>query len=351
VVEPCSQARASYKILECLIRQRESVVSPKTCLRKTLPKDPVFDKLPATFLNLLLFFLGEGIQVSITDGCVEVFLRALQSDQAEDAWKSFLITYSELIFGVIRSIAQDPDSSGDCFVFVCGRLADKNYRRLRSFRQDGRARFSTWLRAVVRNLCLDWYRAKFGRKQMFRFLTSRSVLDQQIFQAAFQRGMNPEEVRRELSGKGYDLSFPDVERCIEELRNLMSARQLWLLSVGKISTNSLDSTADDSGAPEIVDPAPNPEMIAILRENRATLSEAFARISSGDQLLLRLRYVEGLGLQEVADLVGLKDPQTADRRIRGAIEHLRERVERKNLLLRKTEIRIRIVSQDKSKRC
>jgi len=263
--------------------------------------------------------------------CVELLLVALQSEQAQTAWESFLTDYSDLIFGVIRRFTQDADHSGDCFLFVCGKLSDSNYRRLCSFRPDGRARFSTWLRAVVRNLCLDWYRSKFGRKQIFRFLASRPTIDQQVFQAAFQRGINAEEVLLDLSRKGYDVGFSEVERRIEELRSLLSARQLWLLSVARVPTTSLDSIPEDSNDQDVIDPAPNPETVAILRENQTTLSQAFALISPSDQLLLRLRYFEGLGLQEVASLVGLKDPQTADRRIRGAINRLRERLDKKGM--------------------
>jgi hypothetical protein len=50
----------------------------------------------------------------------------------------------------------------------------------------------------------------------------------------------------------------------------------------------------------------------------------FGSLTDSDRLLVRLRYQEGLTLQQVARLVGLKDAQTADRRLRDIIDHLRQ---------------------------
>ena len=269
------------------------------------------------------------------DGGVGTLLEALQSDQKDLAWESFLTTYSELIYGVIKTFAHNPDHSGDCFLFVCTKLADKNYRRLRAFRPDGRARFSTWLRAVVRNLCLDWHRSVFGRRQLFRFVASRSTLDQEIFEATFQRCAKLHEIWNDLTQKGFDLSYCELQERVEELRNLMSFRQLWLLSASRIPIESLDLDEESSSRIEVIDPLPDPERMAILRETRTALAKALRVVDPGDRLLLRLRYLEGLGLVEVARLVGLKDAQTADRRIREAIERLREKIDKERVLLGK----------------
>jgi RNA polymerase sigma factor (sigma-70 family) len=269
------------------------------------------------------------------DGGVGTLLEALQSDQKDLAWESFLTTYSELIYGVIKTFAHNPDQSSDCFLFVCTKLADKNYRRLRAFRPDGRARFSTWLRAVVRNLCLDWHRSVFGRRQLFRFVASRSTLDQEIFEAAFQRCAKLHDIWNDLTQKGFDLSYSEVQERVEELRNLMSFRQLWLLSASKMPIESLDLSEESSPRIEVIDPLPDPERMAILKETRTGLARALRVVDPSDRLLLRLRYLEGLGLVEVARLVGLKDAQTADRRIREAIEHLREKIDKEKVFLGK----------------
>ena len=130
------------------------------------------------------------------DAAIESLLEELQSGDAQLAWRTFLTSYSDLIYGVIRTFARNADHAGDCFLFVCEKLADKKYRRLRSFRPDGRARFSTWLRVVVRNLCLDWHRAHFGRRQVFRSVASLSAIEQEIFGLLFLRRLFRGKARR-----------------------------------------------------------------------------------------------------------------------------------------------------------
>jgi RNA polymerase sigma factor (sigma-70 family) len=93
-----------------------------------------------------------------------------------------------------------------------------------------------------------------------------------------------------------------------------------------VAVESLDSDREESQALRVADPSPDPERIAILRETQTALARALPRIDANDRLLLRLRYLEGLGLLQVARLVGLKDAQTADRRIREALERLREKL-------------------------
>lgn len=51
----------------------------------------------------------------------------------------------------------------DRYLFALEELARDDYRRLRAYTPDARARFSTWLAIVVRRLCLDHHRSRYGR--------------------------------------------------------------------------------------------------------------------------------------------------------------------------------------------
>jgi DNA-directed RNA polymerase specialized sigma subunit len=63
-----------------------------------------------------------------------------------------------------------------------------------------------------------------------------------------------------------------------------------------------------------------------MRDTKLAVVRAFAQLNSRDRLLLRLRFAESLSFVEVARLLGLKDAQTADRRIRDVLERLREKL-------------------------
>ena len=264
-------------------------------------------------------------------------LSALASADRQSAWCEFLDRYSGLIYHVIHSFDRDPDRSGNCFLFVCEQLSAKDFRRLRKFDLVGRASFSTWLCAVARNLCLDWHRKEHGRYRVLGPVARRSAADQLLFELVFRRGFSVEEAREELSRRGVDLSFAAIEQRISDLRRCMSSRQLWLLSSGKTVPDSIDSGEEGTYVAEPADPAPDPEALVALRETHEQVSAALGSLTDSDRLLVRLRYQEGLTLQQVARLVGLKDAQTADRRLRDIIDHLRQALGVEHLVRGKTK--------------
>jgi RNA polymerase sigma factor (sigma-70 family) len=81
----------------------------------------------------------------------------------DQAWAEFLQSYSRLILYVARQKPRDDDGVMDRYAFVVEKLGENNCRRLRNFAADGRGKFTTWLMVVVRRLCLDHDRHKYGR--------------------------------------------------------------------------------------------------------------------------------------------------------------------------------------------
>lgn len=266
---------------------------------------------------------GEDLTFMPGDPFIAAILSAFSSEQREAAWCAFLDRYNPLIYHVVRSFDRDPDRSGNCFLFVCEQLSARSFRRLRKFEMGGRASFSTWLCAVVRNLCLDWHRKENGRHRVFSSMARRSATDQHLWELVFRRGLTAEEACAELRRRGIELSFAAVEQRIGELRKCLTSRQLWLLSSGNPTVDSINVGEERTYVVEPADPAPDPEALVALRQTHQQVSSAVASLSDSDRLLIRLRYQEGLTLQQVAKLVGLKDAQTADRRLRDIIDHLR----------------------------
>jgi RNA polymerase sigma factor (sigma-70 family) len=258
------------------------------------------------------------------DPFIASMLSALSSTERQSAWCAFLERYSGLIYHVVLSFDRDADRSGNSFLYVCEQLSANDFRRLRKFDVGGRATFSTWLCAVVRNLCLDWHRKEHGRYRAFGSIARRGATDQLLFEVVFRRGLSAEDAREELSRGGIELSFAAVEERIWNLRRCLSSRQLWLLSSGNTVLDSIDGEEEGNSVAEPADPAPDPETLASLRETHRHVSAALTSLSDSDRLLVRLRYQEGLTLRQVARLVGLKDAQTADRRLRDIIDHLRQ---------------------------
>src|SRR5579863_3693252 len=121
------------------------------------------------------------------------WLRALRSEAPAQAWAAFLDHYSPIILQVIVLFERDPDAVADCFLFTCEQLSNKNFRRLQQFRPDGAASFATWLRAVVRRLCVDWHRREFGRSRIFECIGRLSKIDQAVFRTLYENGERAED--------------------------------------------------------------------------------------------------------------------------------------------------------------
>ena len=152
-------------------------------------------------------------------------------------------------------------------------LRRNEFRRLKAYAADGRGRFSTWLTVVARRLCLDHFRQQYGRVRG----PDRSGGD----------GLRSRTVRRRLS----DLTGP-----VEDLSRLP------------------DPTVRDPG--EAMDE----------RDRGAAVGRIRRELSPSDQLLLRLRFEEGLTAREIAPLLGLPSQFHVYRRIETVCGMVRTRL-------------------------
>jgi RNA polymerase sigma factor (sigma-70 family) len=196
-------------------------------------------------------------------------LRAADGPAQAAAWEGFLAQYSRLLLRVAFTFGPGYDQAMDRYAFILDALRKNDFRRLRRFTADGRGRFSTWLVAVARRLCLDQYRQRYGRW---------------------------------MGGTGTSSEGPRVAR-----RNLIHLNR---------------------GAEEISGiPAPeanSPEEQLTAAERRSALDCALEELSPTDRMLVRLRFEDGLSAREIADIVGLPTPFHVYRRLRTLCGKLRK---------------------------
>jgi RNA polymerase sigma factor (sigma-70 family) len=183
------------------------------------------------------------------------------------AWTRFLETWSPLLLGAARSMGGDYDAAMDRYAFILARLRRDDFRKLRSYAADGRAKFSTWLTVVARRLCLDCYRERYGR---------------------VRTGSGPLlGWRRALAGDWYP--------------------------------TDLDLLPDSNG----VDPAHE----LCRGEIRRALSTAVLDLPPADRLLLAQWFQHDRTAAEIAPLLGFPTPFHVYRRIRSVCDRLRRRLE------------------------
>ena len=263
------------------------------------------------------------------EGRLASVLEGLSSGSPQSAWSEFLESYSPLVLQVVRLFETADDPVADCFVFVCEQLRQNGYRRLRRFRPDGPATFATWLRAVVRNLCLDWRRSEMGRHRVFQSVARLPAVDQEIFRLHYEQGRSSDDTFALAVARFPELTASQFSESLERIRDSLSPRQLWLLSTRSLRFERLEPEPDGVTPAEerLRDTAPDPEALATNRQQQDALARSLKRLPSYERLLVRLRYEEDLTLDQVARLTGLKDAQTADRRIREVLLRVRKDME------------------------
>jgi RNA polymerase sigma factor (sigma-70 family) len=159
----------------------------------------------------------------------------------------------------------------DRYLFALDALRRDRCRRLRGYVESRRGKFTTWLIVVVRRLCLDEHRHRYGRPQ----------------------GAGAESVDRQ-----------------RERRNLTDL-------VG----NELDLLALEAS------PTGSPDAAAQRHEITTALERALSALDPSERLILRLRFEDGLSVPEIARLLGGGSPFRLYRRLTKVLAAVRERLE------------------------
>ena len=267
---------------------------------------------------------GPAAATRMSDDTVTDLLERLSSGRVDAAWSEFLARYSPLIKRLIRRHYADDDHATECFIHVCGALSDDGFRRLRSFRPDGPARFKTWLMAVVANLCVDWRRKEQGRVRAPQCVSRLPELEQQVYRCIFVHRMSRAHCLEALASRFPELTEVTVTEINARLFALLTPQQRWQLTV-RIPTLKpvvCEAGSADDPAQQVAEPGPGPdELTAHLQEQRR-LQDALSKLPAEQRLLLRLRYEQDLTLAEVASLTGQLDLFRANRKIQVALDML-----------------------------
>ena len=191
-------------------------------------------------------------------------LHASDRESQEEAWERFVEEYTGLILHVARSLGGAHDVVMDRYAHALEGLRRDDFHRLRSYTPDESGKFTTWLTVVVRRLCLDEVRRRYGRQ-------------------------------REGSSELY-----------ERRRRLAD-----LVSV------DLD--------PELL-PAygTNPEEAALARDLSDKLDTAIQELEPRDRLILRLRFQDEVPVKEIARLVSVPSVFHVYRRVNRILDRLRK---------------------------
>jgi RNA polymerase sigma factor (sigma-70 family) len=262
------------------------------------------------------------------DSAVAFMFEGLRSSRSQEVWAEFLRQYAPVIFETCRYSTFDEDQAANCFLFACEQLGRNSFRRLLRFRPDGSAAFSTWLRVVVRNLCLDWRRKEFGRPRLFRSIAQLSQLEAEVYRCRFEKGLSSEDTFVSLRPAFPELTIEQLAAAEGQIHESLNSRQHWLRSTQKLRVQSMSQEASvgvmEAPANDPADPHPNQELALVSREQEDQLRMALQKLPKPERLLIRLRFEQSLTLEEIARLTGLGDAQRVHRQIAAILEKLRK---------------------------
>lgn len=256
---------------------------------------------------------------------IEQILEQLSSRHADQAWSDFMEEYSATIYQVICHFEPDSEKASDCFQFVCEQLIVSRFKRLRKFKIDGSAKFSTWLRAVVRNLCIDWHRKETGRPRPFKSISKLSAFDQQVFQLLYERGVSTDEGLRLLMAAYPNVTEESLAQSRRRIEEGLTKQQRWLLNTRAARSRGGSVAVDlEEIHASVPDPRANPEAEAAIKERYRHLMKKLKRLSDQDRLIVHLRFEQDLTLDQIAKLLQLGNAQRVDRQIKQILWQLRE---------------------------
>jgi RNA polymerase sigma factor, sigma-70 family len=198
-------------------------------------------------------------------------LDARGDHERASAWSAFLTEFSPVVLHACRNHTGDHDTTMDRYLFVIEALGERNCSRLRQYDPLGGAKFTTWLLVVSRRLCLDHYRARYGRSQ----------------------------------SSAEESQFRHSER-----------RQLIDLVGSEIGVDSIEGPSGD-----------DPESILRKNELRNSLARALDELPVSDRVLLRFRFEDNLSVPEITRLTDGGSPFGTYRRLDKILARLRATLE------------------------
>ena len=243
------------------------------------------------------------------------------------AWELFTQRYADVIFSYLRHLGFDYDETMDRFVYVCQKLCEQDFRRLKSVRYAGSyGDLTPWLRKVIKNLSINWVWSTEGRRRLLKPITRLPARQQRIFELYFWKGLCPSALCEQLQLEHQQTDLPEVLDALESLFSLLSQKKLWRLMSNLMRMRremSLDDVDEETGiGMEPAEGGPNPEEALMEREEEERMNRALSNLDSQERLMIQFRYEEGMVVSEIAELLRASEKEVQST-LKGALQKVR----------------------------
>jgi RNA polymerase sigma factor (sigma-70 family) len=149
-------------------------------------------------------------------------------------------------------------------------------------------------------------------------------LEQRVFELFYWENRSPAEMVDLLTGFG-PLTLIDVLNALDRVEAALTQRQraeLVAMTARARKPVSLDASEDEADRPfDIADPAATPEEHVHRQEVSGFIDRALAALPASEAVILRLKYMEGLSLQQIRQALHLDE--LTEQHVRSIVQKLK----------------------------
>ncbi len=248
-------------------------------------------------------------------------IRKIQIDfeNRDKLWHEFINRFSKLILKIIWQFENDYDAVMDKYLWICGKLCCNDFSVLNKFKigpHEETPKFTTWLVAVIRNLCVDAHRMHHGRKRIPKALLNLSAVELKIFKLYYWKGYSIEEIDHMFNADNACEQI-DIAGSIERIETLLGGKNA-LYKEEKYNFISM------SGDLDLADRS--------WEENNDYSIETFerwiAQLSEDERLIVRLKFWENLSAKVIAQHLEIASEQKVYSILKNSLKKLRSMAEK-----------------------
>jgi RNA polymerase sigma factor (sigma-70 family) len=210
----------------------------------------------------------------------------------------------------------DPAEREDFGSYVTFKFIEDDYRRIRQFR--GESRLETYLNVVVQRLFLDFRAERWGKwrpSARARALGKPGVLIEQLL---YRDGLFQNEILRTLGQQGVHLEADALEALVQQIPYRPRRRH-----VGGDSLAAVPAAFDGR---ELSDG----ERSMTAQKVEAALRAALSELTPEDRVILKLRFLDGCTVGEIATALGVSERPLYPR-LRRLFHRLRDTLEQRGV--------------------
>jgi RNA polymerase sigma factor (sigma-70 family) len=249
------------------------------------------------------------------------WMTELRRGNSDAAWDLFIARYRRVIFAAIYRHARDRDDAMDVFAFVCEALRKDDLHRLRQYteRPEHGARVSTWLVTVARNLTIDWFRHRDGRRRLSALAVELPPLQRRLIELVYVDRLQHVEAYEVLRSNGaFDLTFSQF------LAELRAARQALAAQGHEHLLRGMGESASDQATVQL-------PKTGETGERRALLADAVSQLNTSERRAIDLYVIDERPAASVAKMLGLPSAKAVYNRVYRALGTLKERLEKSGI--------------------